>query len=86
MRLTCPWCGDRDLREFTYRGARELLSRPSSPEWNEDWHAYLHLRDNPAGAEQEIWCHTPCGGWAVITRNRTTHEVEGAEPASGSAR
>ena len=28
MRLTCPHCGERDLREFTYRGAATWLDRP----------------------------------------------------------
>ena len=75
MRLSCPHCGARDRREFTYQASGEGLSRPEGGDWDEAWHAYLHLRRNPAGEEDELWSHDPCGTWLVIRRNRTTHEV-----------
>lgn len=81
MRIPCPLCGLRDAREFTIRGA--ALVPPSSEEWSDDWHDYLHLRDNPAGQTREYWCHSGgCGAWLVVTRNTVTHEVISAELAS----
>ena len=49
MRLTCPLCGERDLREFAYRGSAKLLARPAADAGAAAFHDYLNLRDNPAG-------------------------------------
>lgn len=81
MIITCPLCGDRDRREFTIRGA--ALARPTDAEWSQGWQDYLHLRDNPAGATRELWCHAAgCGAWLVVHRDTVTHEVSGVELAS----
>ena len=50
MRIECPICGSRDRREFYYRGDAIALARPAPDASYEDWDAYLHLRDNPAGS------------------------------------
>lgn len=77
MRLTCPHCGTRDRREFTYQGA--ALDRPGpSGEFGAEWDDFIHLRDNPAGDLRELWYHDPCGTWIVVTRNTVTHEVRGS--------
>ena len=76
MRLTCPHCGARDLREFTYRGAD--LPRPDG-NWGPAWDDYLHLRDNPAGESREQWYHDPCGAWLIVTRDTVTHAVHGSD-------
>jgi sarcosine oxidase subunit delta len=74
MRLTCPICGARDLREFYYMGAH--LPRPAEDADLEAWHDYVHLRDNPAGETRDLWHHEAgCGAWLVVTRNTVTHEV-----------
>ncbi len=73
MRLSCPHCGERDLREFTCRGA--ALDRPGGPTWSDAWDGYLHLRENPAGWSAEFWYHGPCGSWFVADRNTVTHEI-----------
>lgn len=81
MRIPCPVCGARDLREFSIRGA--AVERPSDAEWSEAWHDYLHLRDNPAGEVEELWCHSGgCGAWIVVTRNTVTHEITGTKLAA----
>lgn len=82
MRLSCPLCGPRDLREFTYRGA--ALTRPA-PEAGEDaWDDYLHLRDNPAGPHAELWYHgAGCASWIEVRRDTRTHAVLGATLAGG---
>ncbi|MCG6885439.1 MAG: sarcosine oxidase subunit delta [Silicimonas sp.] len=75
MRLTCPHCGERDLREFAYKGDALALSRPEANAELQAWHEYLHIRDNPAGPTRELWYHTPCGSWMVAERDTATHAV-----------
>ena len=83
MRITCPICGERDLREFYYKGAASMLERPDPDAAPEAWDAYLHRRDNPAGVTRELWYHAQgCGSWIVVTRNTVTHEVISTELAS----
>jgi methylglutamate dehydrogenase subunit B len=87
MRITCPICGERDRREFYYQGDAIALSRPEVDDTPEQWDAYLHLRDNPAGVTRDLWYHEMgCGAWLVVTRNTVTHEVLGAELAQDRAR
>jgi len=75
MRLTCPFCGDRDRREFTCRGDAVALSRPEGTEWSPQWDDYLHNRDNPAGETRDLWFHDPCGAWLEVTRDTVSHAV-----------
>ena len=83
MRITCPICGERDRREFYYQGDAVALRRPEVDDTPEDWDAYLHLRDNPAGPTRELWYHGGgCGAWLVVMRNTATHAVSGAVLAS----
>ena len=87
MRLNCPNCGSRDSREFTYMGSAKLLLRPHNG-GVEEFHDYVHLRDNPAGDNQELWQHTlGCSAWIVVHRNTVSHDVQGvrlAEQEAGS--
>lgn len=79
MRILCPVCGERDSREFTPRGA--ALSRPEGAD-AADWDAYVHLRENPAGASREHWQHSAgCGAWLVVHRDTVSHEIYGVELA-----
>ena len=86
MRLTCPHCGERDLREFTYRGHALALSRPAAEAAPQDWDDYVHNRDNPAGDTRHLWYQRPCGGWLVAERNTVTHEVHATAPAREAKR
>lgn len=89
MRITCPICGDRDRREFYYRGDAVGLARPAPDAGITAWDDYLHLRDNPAGETRDLWHHEAgCGAWLVVTRNTVTHAVLGvtlAQDESGAA-
>lgn len=83
MRISCPVCGERDRREFTYKEA--AVARPEAGAALDEWDQYVHLRENPAGVTRELWQHEMgCGAWIVVTRNTVTHEMLGAELASGA--
>lgn len=89
MRITCPHCGERDRREFYYKGA--ALDRPAEDAEPEAWHAYVNLRENPAGPLAELWYHEMgCGSWFTVMRNTATHEIldvrlaSDAEPGAAS--
>ena len=83
MRIDCPICGPRDLREFTPKGAALYAKRPDGETWSEAWHAHLHLRENPAGVIRDLWYHEGgCGAWVVVTRSTLTHEVLDTQAAS----
>jgi sarcosine oxidase subunit delta len=82
MRIPCPFCGVRDLTEFTYLGDASLTKRPDpgSPDAAARFHEYVHLRDNPAGLHDELWYHGGgCRSWLTVTRNTRTHAIEGAK-------
>jgi len=87
MRLQCPICGERDVREFSYKGAAVALDRPSPDASEAAWDEYLHLRENPAGTTRDLWHHgAGCSAWLVVTRDTTTHDVISAKLASEVAR
>jgi heterotetrameric sarcosine oxidase delta subunit len=82
MQITCPLCGDRDIREFSIKGDETYLHRPNPEAGAEAWNDYLHNRENPAGETRELWHHgSGCGAWLVVTRNTITHEIRGVELA-----
>lgn len=82
MRITCPYCGARDRREFYYQGA--ALARPAPDSGADAWDAYMHLRENPAGRTRDLWYHEGgCGAWLVVTRDTVTHEIYDTELMSG---
>ncbi len=83
MRLNCPLCGERDIREFSYRGAATGLERPEPDAGEGPWDDFVHLRENPAGETHDLWYHeSGCTSWLVVTRNTVTHAVLGSELAS----
>jgi len=78
MIINHPLLGPRNASEFTYLGDASLLHRPdpASPTAHQDFHEYLYLRDNPAGAHRELWFHEQGDrSWLVVTRDTTTHEI-----------
>ena len=85
MRIRCPYCGERSLEEFTYRGDA-TVTRPTSldPSTEAAWVDYVYLRDNPAGRHREHWYHgAGCHAWLVVTRDVRTHEIFAVELAAG---
>lgn len=76
MRITCPICGERDRREFYYKGHAVALDRPAPDAGEEAWDNYVYLRENPAGETRDLWYHEGgCGAWVEVTRNTITHEI-----------
>ena len=75
MRITCPNCGERDRREFTYQGDALALDRPARDAGAQAWDDYLHNRENPAGDTRDLWYHDACGAWILAERNTITHEI-----------
>lgn len=82
MRITCPYCSDRDRREFTVLGESDLV-RPDG--MDADPHAmfeYVYLRRNVAGLHREYWYHgASCHAWLVVERDTRTHLVANVKPA-----
>ena len=86
MRIPCPHCGSRDAQEFVYRGDAAPV-RPAADAGETAFTDYVYLRDNLAGPMREHWYHAQgCRTWIVVTRDTTTHEVQGAVLAAGAQR
>ena len=84
MRLDCPLCGPRDLREFTPRGAAIHARRPEGETWSQAWDDHLHLRDNLPGRSEELWYHgSGCTAWLIVERDTVSHEVFSVRLAGG---
>lgn len=84
MIINHPLLGPRDAQEFTYLGDASLMDRPDWQSENaaEKFHAYLYLRNNPAGEHRELWFHeTGDRSWLIVTRNTITHEITKVELA-----
>lgn len=76
MLITCPYCGPRDVGEFTYQGdANRPRPDPASTD-QAAWNAYIYDRANPAGPHREYWQHSGgCRSHLVVTRDTLTHEI-----------
>lgn len=56
MLVPCPWCGPRNVSEFTYHG--EDVPRPDPAHATpRQWREYLYFRANPRGWVTERWQH-----------------------------
>jgi len=76
LSIPCPWCGPRDETEFRY-GGQAHIAYPEDPltATDEEWAAYLFLRDNPKGWFRERWLHTAgCRRWFNAIRHTVTYE------------
>ena len=56
--IRCPYCGERDLSEFSY-GGEAHIARPRQPADLDDdaWMNFLYMRANPKGIHNERWRH-----------------------------
>jgi sarcosine oxidase subunit delta len=80
MRIPCPYCGERDRREFTVLGDADPL-RPSGMDddagaKSDAMFDYVYQRTNPAGLHREYWYHgAGCHAWLVVERETRTHAI-----------
>jgi sarcosine oxidase subunit delta len=87
MRIPCPFCGARDVHEFSYLGdAKPRRPDPTAPDAAEAFFEYVYLRDNPAGPHKELWYHASgCRSWLTVDRDTRTHAISGAVLTRGDA-
>lgn len=76
MLITCPYCGPRDLSEYTYQGdGNRTRPDPASADM-QAWNAYVYDRLNLAGEHNEIWQHSGgCRAHLAVTRSTVTHRI-----------
>jgi len=75
MRIECPYCGNRDVSEYSYLGDAMLAERPMGDD-PANFTDYVYLRDNPAGPQRELWYHASgCRSWLQVTRDTRTHVI-----------
>lgn len=75
MRLSCPYCGERDEVEFHF-GGEENVTRPDVSVSDAIWSDYLFNRENAKGLHQERWVHSfGCGQWFKVARSTTNHDI-----------
>ncbi|RVU21220.1 sarcosine oxidase subunit delta [Methylobacterium oryzihabitans] len=87
MRIRCPYCGERDNGEFSYRGDAAPRIAGGDAATPEALHDAVYLRDNPAGPIDELWFHAAgCRAWLVVTRDTRTHAIASVAPARAVAR
>jgi heterotetrameric sarcosine oxidase delta subunit len=88
MLIPCPYCGPRNVTEFTYAGDAHA-SRPADAPGASDaqWADYVYFRDNPRGDHDELWQHTAgCRQWIEVRRNTLSHDVIGSSLRGAKAR
>jgi sarcosine oxidase, subunit delta len=84
--IPCPYCGERPEIEFR-QGGEAHIARPPVTATDEEWAAFLFLRDNPKGSMRERWFHSHgCQRWFNVVRNTvsdqifTSYEVSAPKP------
>ncbi|WP_136440891.1 sarcosine oxidase subunit delta [Pacificoceanicola onchidii] len=78
QQFPCPFCGLRDEREFHFAGeAGKPRPDTTQPISDADWAKYLFYCANAKGASHEVWVHTTCQEYFVMTRDTVTMAVLG---------
>lgn len=74
--LPCPFCGNRDEREFYFAGEMGK-ERPDTLNVvsDEHWAKYLYAKRNSKGVNQEIWMHLTCSEVFALERDTLTMQV-----------
>ncbi len=76
MLITCPYCGPRDVSEYTYQGDGNRTRPDPASSDQEAWNRYVYDRVNIAGEHNEIWQHSGgCRAHLAVTRSTLTHKV-----------
>lgn len=76
--IRCPYCDEvLPETEFTYAGQAHI-ARPADPSscTDEEWEAFLFIRDNVKGPHYERWRHTHgCGRFFNAVRDTVSDQV-----------
>ncbi|MEM6846644.1 MAG: sarcosine oxidase subunit delta [Pseudomonadota bacterium] len=76
--IYCPYCEEeRPEAEFTYAGQAHIV-RPENPSdmSDDEFAAFLFMRDNPKGVHAERWRHTHgCGRFFNVLRDTITDKI-----------
>ena len=78
--VECPWCGKRDVSEFSCHGEAHI-ARPLQPDTltDEQWGDYVFFRKNPKGIHHERWVHAHgCRRWFNAVRDTVSDEFFGS--------
>lgn len=100
MLIACPYCGPRDVSEFTYQGDGNRTRPDPRSQDLQAWNEYIYDRVNIAGDQNEIWQHSGgCRSHLRVVRNTLTHKIASvayarpdeettaaAQPANAAAR
>jgi sarcosine oxidase subunit delta len=80
--LTCPHCAVTAEETEFVPGGSAYLTRHGPGSSDDDFEAYMFLRDNPHGPHMERWRHAyGCGKWFIAARCTVTLRVFGTWPA-----
>ena len=83
--IKCPWCGERDMVEFTHGGdATKVYPKDPNATTSEEWHDFIYLRENPCGEHVEYWPQVAgWRQWLKVRRDTPTHDILTPAPADG---
>lgn len=74
--FTCPFCGDRDEREFHFVGEAGKVRPDTTKDISDaDWASYLHGHRNDKGPVREVWMHTTCAELFLMERDSVSMDV-----------
>ncbi|WP_438955152.1 sarcosine oxidase subunit delta [Cognatiyoonia sp.] len=72
----CPFCGDRNEREFHFLAEAGKVRPDTTQEISDaDWATYLHSHRNEKGAVREVWMHTTCAEVFILERDSVTMSI-----------
>ena len=87
LRITCPYCGERDQVEFAYGGDAASAFPHLADADLDRWTDAEFIRDNPRGDHREFWQHQHgCRQWLYVVRDTVTHEIKSTLPAREAPR
>lgn len=76
--FSCPFCGPRAEAEFHFATVAGR-ARPEGSVEDADWARYLYAEPAPKGPTQEVWQHTTCGEFLLLSRDTQTRVVFGSK-------
>lgn len=80
--LECPYCGAKCEETELSPGGEAHIKRYGPGSSDQDFEAYLFMRENPKGVHFERWRHVyGCGKWFHVARCTQSLEVFGTYSA-----